>query len=355
MTSSRADEAVGGDPAPTTSRSAQPGRSGGVAGSERPRRRRSEKLAPYLFLAPLFAVFAAFYLWPAANTIFGSFFEWGLLNPWRLTDPATWEFVGLSNYTTVLASARFWNAVVNTAIWLVLFPALVTVVSLLAAVAIWHVRVGKPVFRTVFLLPMAISLVAAGVIWTFMYDPDFGVLPAVLDTVGLDRELSAGPLQFNGGHWLSNPGVIDLGFVEIRLINVSLVIAGFWAFTGWGVIIFTAGLSSMPTELLEAARVDGARAAQVVWHVIVPLLRGPMAIVVTLSVIFSLRTFDIVWVITGGGPGNDSEVLAVLLWKQAFVHLDSPRAGLATAVAVLMSAALLIAAYPYLRRLEYQE
>lgn len=304
---------------------------------------------PYLFLLPLLAVFAGFYVWPALNTIVGSFFRWGLLNPWSVTAPAEWDFVALDNYLSTLASPRFWNASLNTAIWLVLFPLLVTGVSLLVAVAIWYVPAGGRVFRTIFLLPMTISLAAAGVIWTFVYDPDFGALTAALDGLGLTGTLEWGPVRLETGNWLSDPGALSMGPVELRFVNVALVVAGAWAFTGFGVITFTAGLTSVPEELVEAARIDGARTRQIVRHVLIPSLRGPLVIVATISVIFALRTFDIVWVITQGGPAQDSEVLAVLLWKQAFVFLDSPQAGLATAVAVLMSLALVLGGYRYLR------
>ncbi len=319
----------------------------GRSGTRAPRARASR--APYLFLLPLLAVFAGFYIWPALNTIAGSFFRWGLLNPWSFTAPGEWDFVALENYLSTLTSPRFWNAALNTAIWLVLFPLLVTGVSLLVAVAIWYLPVGARVFRTIFLLPMTISLAAAGVIWTFVYDPDFGVLTAALDAVGLTGTLEWGPVRLEAGNWLSDPGALTVGPVELRFVNVALVVAGAWAFTGFGVITITAGLTSVPEELVEAARIDGARTRQIVRHVLVPSLRGPLVIVATISVIFALRTFDIVWVITQGGPAQDSEVLAVLLWKQAFVFLDSPQAGLATAVAVLMSLALVVSGYRYLR------
>ena len=304
---------------------------------------------PYAFLAPLLGVFAAFYLWPAFVTVVSSFFRWGLLNPWRITEPGEWDFVGIQNYVTTLSSGRFWNSVVNTGIWLVLFPLLVTLVALAVSIVIWQAPAGKTALRSVFILPMTISLAAAGVIWTFVYDPDFGVLPALLEFVGLQGSIGWGPLQFQTANWLSDPGHLDLGLFRIRFVNLSLVVAGFWAFTGFGVITFTAGLAGIPEELIEAARVDGARPRQVARYVLVPALRGPLVIVATISVIFALRTFDIVWVITQGGPATDSEVLAVLLWKQAFVFLDTPQAGLATALAVVMSAVLVAGAYPYLR------
>ncbi len=315
-----------------------------------PARSSGRRLA-YAFVAPLLAVFVLFYLWPAFNTLVGSFFRWGLLRPWNLFNPSEWDFVGIQNYTDTLTSGRFWNSVVNTGVWLVVFPLLVTVVSLVISVLIWQVPRAGAVFRTAFILPMTISLAAAGVIWTFIYDPDFGVLTRFVEWSGMSFAIEFGPVEFRTARWLSNPGVIDLGFTQIRLINLSLIVAGFWAFTGFGVITFTAGLTAIPDELVEAARVDGATTAQTVRHVITPLLRGTMTIVATISVIFALRTFDVVWVITQGGPAQDSEVLAVLLWKQAFVFLDSPQAGLATAVAIIMSAVLVAGAWPYLRDL----
>ncbi len=281
----------------------------------------------------------------------GSFFRWGLLNPWSIARPSEWDFVGVQNYVETLTSARFWNAVVNTGIWLVAFPIMVTVVSMILSILIWQTPRAGTAFRTAFILPMTISLAAAGVIWTFMYDPDFGVLTRFVQWSGIDFSIDWGPIQFQTGQWLSNPGVIDLGFSEIRLINLSLIVAGFWAFTGFGVITYTAGLTAVSEELVEAAEVDGATVPQVVRHILIPQLKGPSTIVATISVIFALRTFDVVWVITQGGPAQDSEVLAVLLWKQAFVFLDSPQAGLATAVAIIMSAALVVGAWPYLRGL----
>jgi len=323
-----------------------------AAGAE-PRRwaARRERLVPYGFVLPLFAVFVAFYLWPALNTIASSLFEWGLLNPWELQASGEWDFVGLGNYGELLGSERFWNAVLNTAVWLVLFPLLIVGVSLAVSILIWFARLGRVAFRTVFVLPMTISLAAAGVIWSFVYNPDFGVLSALVERLGLDGSLDLGFIHFEGGNWLSDPGVIDLGVAELRLVNLSLIVAGFWAFTGFGVITLTAGLTTMSQDLIDAATVDGARPRQIVRYVIIPQLRGPLVVVGVISVIFALRTFDIVWVMTRGGPAQDSEVLAVLLWKQAFAFLDSPQAGLATAVAVLLAALLVALAYPVLRGL----
>lgn len=318
-------------------------------------RRPGRSRAAYAFVLPLLAIFAAFYAWPALNTVLSSGFEWGLINPWRLTEPGSWEFVGLGNYSETLGSESFWNAVVNTTIWLVFFPLLVTGVSLIVSILIWFAGRGLAplLFRTAFILPMTISLAAVGVIWGFVYnpDPDFGLLNAVVGALDLDFEIDWGPLHLQTGQWLSDLGSLDLGFTELRLTNLSLIAPAVWAFIGFGVITFTAGLTSVDQDLIDAARVDGARLRHVIRYVLIPQLRGSLVIVAVVSVIFALRTFDIVYVLTDGGPGSDTEVLALLLFKQAFVFLDEPDAGLATTVAVLLSLVLVAGAYPYLRRL----
>jgi ABC-type sugar transport system permease subunit len=317
------------------------------------RERRREHIAPYLFIAPLMAIFAAFYLWPAVNTIGSSFFEWGLLGPWRLTEPSRWDWVGGGNYGDVLSSSEFWNAAFNTGVWLVVFPTLVTGAALLVSIMIWFAARGAlaVAFRTVFILPMTISLAAVGVIWGFVYNPDaeFGVLNALVQALHLDVSVDLGFLQFRTGRWLSDLGRIDLGFAELRLTNVSVILPAVWGFVGFGVVTITAGLTAVSQDLIDAARVDGARAHQIVRHVLVPALRGPLTIVLVVSVIFALRTFDIVYVLTEGGPAQDTQVLALLLWQMAFVFLESPQGGAAAAIAVLLSAVLVVGAYPYLR------
>jgi alpha-glucoside transport system permease protein len=244
--------------------------------------------------------------------------------------------------------------VLNTAVWLVVFPLLVVGFSLLVSILIWYTTRAGTVFRTVFILPMTISLAAAGIIWSFIYnaDPQIGVLNAALDRLGiLGADWRLGPLELHPGSWLSNPGVLHLGFADVRLTNLALVIPAFWAFTGFGVITITAGLTAVPYELVEAAKVDGANAWQTARHILVPALRRPLVVVGVVSVIFALRTFDIVYVMTGGGPAQDTMVLALLLWQQAFAFLDTPQGGQATAIAVLMSAVLVAGSWPYLKTL----
>jgi raffinose/stachyose/melibiose transport system permease protein len=306
----------------------------------------------YLFVLPATAIFGLFYIYPALNTLFSSLFIWSVLRPWQPFDPSTWRFAGLDNYAAVLSDGRFWNAALNTAVWLMIFPLAATAFSLLIALLIWHARIAQRLFRSIFVMPMTVSLTAAGVLWALMYNPDFGVLTAVTRVLGVEgADIRLGPLHLRLGDWLSNFGSLDLGFAQLSLVNLTVIAPAFWALTGFGVISFTAGLSSLESELVEAAKVEGANALQVARHVIIPSLRNAMIIVGVVFVIYALRTFDVVWVTTGGGPGTDTEVVAVILWRQALEFFDTPSAGQATAIAFMLSAVMVIGAFPYLRRL----
>ncbi|MFQ6020011.1 MAG: carbohydrate ABC transporter permease, partial [Dehalococcoidia bacterium] len=252
---------------------------------------RREGFVPVFFLIPALGIFAAFYAWPAIGTISGSFFRWDLLNPFDLLNPGEHDFVGLNNYFDLFGSERFRNAAVNTAIWLVVFPIATTALGLFLAVLIYEISLGATAFRSIFFLPMTISLAATGVIWTFMYDPDFGTLTSIVEALHLDSQVDAGPVEFTLSRWLSNPGSIDLGITQIRLINLSLVLPAVWLWTGFSVIIFTAGLMGIPKELIESTQVEGASGWQRFRYIMLPLLRGPLTIVGIIAVIFALRVF----------------------------------------------------------------
>lgn len=317
-----------------------------------PTRRRRPRGGAYLFILPALVVFVLFYLYPALNTLLSSLFSWGVLRPWQPFAPETWQFVGLDNYVAVLRDGRFWNSVLNTVVWLIVFPVASTFFSLLVAVLIWQARVGQRIFRSIFVMSLTVSLTAAGVLWALVYNPDFGVLTALTRAIGIHgAEIQLGPLQFRFADWLSDLGTLQLGFAELSLVNLAVIAPAFWALTGFGVISFTAGLSSLDQQQVEAAQVEGANGLQVLRHVVIPSLRGATVIVAIVFVIYALRTFDVVWVTTRGGPGTDTEVVAVLLWRKALEFFDSPSGGQATAIAFLLTATLVAGAYPYLRSL----
>ena len=234
-----------------------------------------------MFIAPLLAIFAGFYLWPALVTVLSSFFEWGLLRPWSLAEPDRWDFVGLDNYSATLTDPSFWNAALNTAIWLVVFPLLVAAFSLLVSILVWYVSRGGAVFRTMFVLPMTISLAAAGVIWSFVYNPDpqVGMLNAVLDRLGIlgatgarsaraaHRSVAVRPRPARSRlrrDPADEPGADHPGVLGVQRLRRHPL---------------TAGLTAVSYELVEAAKVDGANPWQVARHVLIPALRGPLVVV----------------------------------------------------------------------------
>jgi len=266
-----------------------------------------------LFLLPSFALVALFYFYPAFETFRTSFSQWSLLQPEKV-------FVGFDNYKSLLQDERFWNAYKNLAFWVVLFPVLSVVVGLSLAMIQKSVTRAAGLFRSLLILPMTISYTAGGIVWIFLYNPDFGTLNAILKLMGAGDSVP---------HWLSDP----------EIVNYSLIISGLWLWSGFCFLIYRAGLSSIPQDLIEASQVDGARSHQTFFHITLPLLKGPTAVVLGMSLLYALRVFDLVFSMTRGGPGTASEVPALLLWRQTF---EFHEAGMAMANAVILSLMTLV-------------
>lgn len=266
-------------------------------------RRVSTAVRPWLWLAPALAFLGVFLVYPTLATIFRSF-----------QDRRGEAFVGLENYTWFFTRNDTLNALRNNVLWAVLLPLLVVGLGLLIAVLVDRVRY-EVVVKSVVFLPMAISFVAAGVIWRLMYDinPRTGTLNAALDLVG-------GPQV----GWLSTA----------PWNNLMLILVGVWMLTGLAMVILSAGLKGISPELLEAARIDGAREREVFRYVILPLLAPTIAVVTTTVVIFAIKTFDIVYVMTNGNFGTD--VIANTMYKELFANGQPARAA-AVAVVLLLA------------------
>lgn len=267
---------------------------------------------PFFWIGPAVVLVTVFLVYPAIRTILYSF-----------TDAGGERSVGLDNYRDLVASDAFMTAVRNNVLWVVLFTLGVLVFGLILAVLTDRVRY-EPVAKSLVFLPMALSFVAAGVIWRFMLDyrppgtPQTGVVNAVLGTFG-------GTPQ---------PWLIDAPANDIWLITV-----GVWVWTGFAMVILSAALKGLPREILEAARVDGASEARLFFKIILPLLMPTVSVVATTLIIFALKAFDVVYVMTSGNYGTN--VLANLMYQQLFNFGDL---GRASAIATV----LLIAVIPVL-------
>ena len=293
---------------------------------------------PWLWLAPALALLAVFLVYPVINTVVTSFLDEGSAGGIAdfVKDPSS--FVGFDNYRFIIENPQplvtdTHGAMLNTILWIVVFPTITVGLGLVLAVLTSRVRY-EAIAKAAIFIPMAVSFVAAAVIWRFMYEfnSDIGTINAAATSVGLEPTAW---LQNTGAPqtWLTDvgpdklPGVLD----TLRINNFALITVGVWMWTGFAMVVLSAGLKGISTEVLEAARVDGANEWQIFRRVILPILSPTIVVVATTIVIQALKKFDLVWVLTAGQ--FDTDVVATLFFKQAFLFRDF---GVGAALAVVL-------------------
>lgn len=286
----------------------------GAVGPRSPRRHRASpersglrRVPPviWVFLGLGAAMEAFWVAWPALNTFYYSFTRWDGIGK------KVW--VGAGNYRGLLHDPVFGKALVDNCIWVVGFGGLSLLFGLFFALALDRPRRGVGLYRALIYLPLAFSLVVTGLFWQTFYMPG-GPLDTVLGAIGLK-----GLEQ----QWLAQP----------HLVLYCVLVAAVWHEVGYIMVLYLAGLKAADPELAQASEVDGATALQRVVFVLLPQLREVNLIVLAIVVIDSLRTFDIVWVMTGGGPNNASQLLSVDMYMEAFSDLQL---GYASAIAVVI-------------------
>lgn len=273
-----------------------------------------------VFLAAPLLLYAVFVLVPLIQTVGLSLSEWDGVNPVK-------TFVGLGNYAELLRDSIFATSVRNTLIWVVFGTLGSLVVSLLLALLAWGSGRGFRVFRTVYFLPQVLPTVVVGIVWGWIYNPRFGALNTVLDAVGLSS-LQRG--------WLGDPDIAVW----------AILVASVWASVGLSFVIFSAALNNVSAELLDAARVDGAGAVQRFRHVVIPQLAHAVTLVTSLLLIHNFQAFDIVWIMTRGGPQNSTQLIATYTYQNAFA--DS-RVGYAAAQSVVLTLLCLVVTVVFVR------
>ena len=291
--------------------------------SQAPRkaRRSLRGFLPWLFVAPALFIYAVVVVYPMVFSIYLSFFRWDGIAP-------TKAFIGLQNYVALFASDPvFWIALTNNAIWLVAALILPTSIGLTLALILNSKFRGSRIFRTIFYIPAVLSLAVVGLIWTWMYQPTLGLINQVLDLFGWKA------LEHN---WLGDP----------QVALYAVIIAAAWNATGLPMLLYLAGLQTVSTELLEAAKVEGAGPVRRFLYVTFPLLRETTLIVLAITAINSLKAYDIVYAMTYGGPANRTQVLGTWMYFQTYNYNT---VGGGTAIAVVLFALTLIFAVPYLR------
>ena len=270
------------------------------------------------FVGPALALFLLFVVWPMLRAVQFSTYRWSGFGP--LVD-----FVGLRNYTAVLRNEVFTDALVHN-LTIVVLSILVQLPLGLAIALLLNRRMwGQGLLRTIIFVPYVLAEVIAGVVWFQLLQPQYGVVDSLLQAVGLQ-----GPEQ----GWLGTP--------EYALFTVFAVLT--WKYLGLAVILFLAGLQGIPEELYEAAQIDGATWWQVQRRITVPLLGPTLRVWAFLSMIGSLQLFDMVWILTGGGPANATTTMATFLVTEGTKRQNY---GIAAAASVVLFVVALVMALLY--------
>ena len=254
--------------------------------------RRAQARLGVALVAPLTALVGIFFVVPLANAVYFAVVDFDGVNP---SPP----FVGLANFAQMFTDPVVWRALGNNAIWIVLGTALPLLIGLGIALLLWTVGRASIWYRLAFFIPYILPGVAIGVVWGWIYDPIRGWLNQALTLVGLGSAATG---------WLGNP---DTALFAVLATAV-------WASTGFTVVIFLAALRSVDLELIDAATIDGAGAVQRTRHVVLPQIMPVFLMVATVTLIGGFSVFDIVFVMTGGGPAGATEVLGTYAYSNAF-------------------------------------
>jgi len=274
-----------------------------------------------LFLLPAFAFFLVFLVLPIVRSAYFSLYNWNGLGP------AT-KFVGLDNYARILTDQIFRKAVINGLLIVALSVAVQLPFALGLAIMVGRDLRGRAFFRTIFFLPYVLSEVITAIIWMGLLSPDprRGLINAFLVLI---------------------PGVHAQAFLsDLRLVMLSVFVVLTWKYFGLYTLLFTAGLQNIPKEIEDAARIDGANGWQITRFITVPLLRGTIFTCIYLSVLGSLTQFNLIWIMTKGGPVNASEVMATYMYRYGFIRFWL---GYGSGVALVMLSICLVFSIVYLR------
>ncbi|MGI8404847.1 MAG: carbohydrate ABC transporter permease [Thermomicrobiales bacterium] len=279
-----------------------------------------------LMLAPGLALYLAFIIWPFANTIRVSFYNWSGLGP--MTD-----FVGLDNYTNLFTRApinrQFSNALNNTAQVFLLSSVLSTFAGLMFALILSRKISGSRIYQALYFMPNTLSVVVIGFLWNLLLNPQFGAVNAVLQRLGLSN--------------LTRPWLGDPTFALPSIVAVSA-----WANMGFPILIFLAAILGIPSDLTEAARLDGASELRVIVSIVIPLLWPTLITLIVLNFIASINTFELVFAMEGseGGPFFATDVLGTLFYRMAFGGSGGAHSGTGLGVAAALGTLMLLIVLP---------
>jgi multiple sugar transport system permease protein len=281
------------------------------------RRWNQRTLAPWLFLAPGLFMFTVYVLWPIIQSITLSFYDWNGL--YDQDGRFTGTFVGMGNYAELMTDPAFETSLWNNLKWLVLYM-LALPIGLFIAIFLNQTVRGIRLYKSLFFFPFVISQVVVGLIFAWFYAPNFGLFCLLTESI-----------TGKGTAILADPDLVTYGIIA----------AGLWPQIAYVMILYLTGLNNVAPDQIEAARLDGAKGWRMLWYVVLPQLRPATFIAVIVTVIGALRSFDLVSIMTNGGPFGSSRVLSYYMYEKALGEYGF-RMGYGAAIAVVLFAIMMI-------------
>jgi len=283
-----------------------------------------KSLAPWLFLAPGVLVFLLYVIFPILQSVWISFYDWDGLGE------AKW--VGLRNYSDLLDDDSFYTSLKNNVIWLVLYL-LAIPAGLFIALFLNQTVAGIRLYKSLFFFPFVISQVVVGLIFSWFYAPDFGLFPKILGAL-TGQEIAV--------------------LAEEKYATYGVIAAGLWPQIAYCMILYLTGLNNINPEQVEAARMDNAKGLSMLWYIIIPQLRPATFIAVVVTVIGALRSFDLISIMTAGGPFGSTRVLSYFMYEQSLSEYGVAM-GYGAAIAVVLFAIMLVFITMFIVRMLMQE
>jgi multiple sugar transport system permease protein len=281
---------------------------------------RTPRWVPALYVGPAVLVMAAACLYPVLSAFQLAGYEWSMGTPWG---SARW--VGWDNVVSAFANARVWSSLWTTLLFAAVCVSAEMVLGIALALALEHPVRGMAMFRTLFILPMMIAPIAVGLAWRYLFDAQFGLINAVLGVFGIGAKT-----------WLADP----------TLAFVAIVVADIWQWTPFVFIMMIAALAGIDSSVIEASRIDGARWWQMTFRVKLPMVMHVIAITLMMRLIDAFRVLEVIYVLTFGGPGDSTEILALHIYKTAFV---GQQLGVAAAISILLLVVVALLSWGALR------
>ncbi|MEL7301870.1 MAG: sugar ABC transporter permease [Pseudomonadota bacterium] len=308
-------------------------------------KRNKLSIAPWFFLAPALVFFAIYVVIPIFESLYLSLFEWNGL--YDAQGNSTAVYIGFDNYVKLWDDPNFWTSLRNNVAWLVLYM-LAVPVGLLIALFLNQDVPGMRLYKSLFFFPFVISQVVVGLIFGWFYNPDFGVVGTVWKALFCEETVNfIGNVTFT----CSRPAPDILSSPEWA--TYGIIAAGLWPQIAYCMILYLTGLNNVASDQIEAARLDGAKGWKMLWYVVLPQLRPATFIAVVVTVIGALRSFDMIAIMTQGGPFGSTNVLAYYMFEVAISEFGE-RYGYGSAVAVVLFAIMLIYISYFLWRM-YQD